>query len=93
MEMPLIINDDKMDVATCNRIGREGEATMFWLLRYPTITKPTFKLEYVATCILPAGGPARQTLCDEIATITCNDACIATSDTKQGKHNLLVKPF
>ena len=36
MEMPLIINDDKMHVATCNRVGWEGKATTFWLLRYTT---------------------------------------------------------
>ena len=43
------------------RQGREG-GTTFWLLKYTTIAKPAFRFEYTATCVLPTGGPAQQTL-------------------------------
>ena len=72
MEMPLIINDNKMHVATCNRVGREGEVTTFWL-RYTTIVKPAFRFEYVQVYCQLADQPGKH-FCDEM--LTCNDACI-----------------
>ena len=31
VEMPFIVNDDRIHVATCDRVGRQGKATTVWL--------------------------------------------------------------
>ena len=49
------------------------EATTFWLLRYTTITKPTFRIEYVNEYCQLINQPGKN-FCDEI--LTCNDTCI-----------------
>ena len=73
MEIPIKISDDDMHVATIDRVGREGKATTFSLLRYTTNAKPAFGFEYVHAHCQLADQPGKH-FCDEI--LTCNDACV-----------------
>ena len=73
MEMPIKISDDEKHVATRDRVGREGKATTFSLLRYTTNAKPAFRFEYVHAYCQLADQPGKH-FCDKI--LTCNDACV-----------------